>query len=115
MVRFMGKDHLQKSPPSRPTGPHGATLKLKVRHILVQTFKQAEQISKELQKGANFEDLARKYSTDPVCKAQGGLLSNIEKNDVSEEFWDAASSLRINGVSDPVKDKKGFHIIMRII
>ncbi len=90
-------------------------MKLKVRHILVQTFKQAEQIIKELQKGAKFEDLARKYSIDTTCKADGGLLSNVEKNNVSEEFWDTASSLRINDVSDPVEDKKGFHIIMRVI
>ncbi len=111
----MGKDHPQKSAPSRSTGPHGATMKLKVRHILVPTFKQAEQICKELEKGAKFEDLAKKYSTDPTCKAQGGLLSNIEKTSVSEEFWDAASSLRVNGVSDPVQDKKGFHVIQRIV
>ncbi len=90
-------------------------MKLKVRHILVQTFKQAEQISKELQKGAKFEDLARKFSIDTTCKADGGLLSNVEKSNVSEEFWDAASSLRINDVSDPVEDKKGFHIIMRVL
>ncbi len=90
-------------------------MKLKVRHILVQTFKQAEQISKELQKGAKFEDLARKYSIDTTCKADGGLLSSVEKSNVSEEFWDAATSLRINDISDPIEDKKGFHIIMRVL
>ncbi len=111
----MGKEHPQKNTASRPSGPHGTTMKLKVRHILLPTFKQAEQICKEIEKGAKFEDLARKYSTDPVCKSQGGLLSTIEKDGVTEEFWDAASSLRINEVSDPVKDKKGFHVIMRVM
>jgi foldase protein PrsA len=111
----MGKNNPQKGAPARPAGQKGTTMKLKVRHILVPGFKQAEQISKELDKGANFEDLAKKYSTDPVSKAQGGMLNYIEKKDVSEEFWDAASSLRVNGVSDPVQDKKGFHIIQRIV
>ncbi len=90
-------------------------MRLNVRHILVQSFKQAEQICKELEKGANFEDLARKYSIDSTCKAEGGLLSNIEKQNVSEEFWDTAVSLRINDISDPVEDKKGYHIIKRVL
>jgi len=90
-------------------------MKIKVSHILVPTFKQAESIIKEMEKGAKFEDMAKKYSTDATCKAQGGLLGPIEKGTVSEEFWDAASSLRVNEISDPVQDHKGFHIIKRSV
>nr|MDO8115350.1 peptidylprolyl isomerase [Candidatus Sigynarchaeota archaeon] len=118
----MGKEHAGKNiahgkggASSRSIGPHGATSKIKVSHILVATFKQAEEIIKDLQKGAKFEDLAKKHSTDTTCKAQGGLLGTIEKQNVSEEFWDAATSLRINEVSDPIQDHKGFHVIKRML
>ena len=110
----MVKDHATgKQKPVGKAGPHGVSTKMKVSHILVPTFKQAEDIIKQIEKGAKFEDMARKYSTDTTCKAQGGLLGPIEKEDVSEEFWDAASSLRVNEISDPVKDNKGFHVIKR--
>ncbi len=115
MVNFIPKNHAQHGASSQHAGPHGGSLKLKVKHILVPTFKQAEQICKELEKGARFEDLARKYSIDTTCKAEGGLMSNVEKSNVSEEFWDAAVSLRVNDISDPVEDKKGYHIIMRVL
>jgi|SRR5271157_1011826 len=122
MAMMMVKEHSGKSGgaskasvSSKSVGPHGISTKLKVSHILVPTFKQAESIIKELESGAKFEDMARKYSIDATCKAQGGLLGTIEKNAVSEEFWDAASSLRTNEISDPIKDHKGFHIIKRSV
>eukprot|EP00347_Sterkiella_histriomuscorum_P013085 403366080 len=45
-----------------------------VSHILVKDQKTANDIEAQLKKGANFADLAKKYSTDPGSKANGGEL-----------------------------------------
>ncbi len=115
----MGKNNpahqVQGKVSTKTVGPHGATSKIKVSHILVASFKQAEDIIKQLNSGAKFEDLAKKFSLDKTCKDNGGLLGIIEKTTVSEEVWDTAISLRINEVSDPVQDRKGFHVIKRTV
>jgi foldase protein PrsA len=105
--------NVQGTASTKTVGQHGATSKLKVGHILVASFKQAEDIIKQLNAGGKFEDLAKKLSTDAASKQNGGLLGTIEKQDVSGEFWNTAISLRVNEVSDPVQDRKGFHIIKR--
>lgn len=46
----------------------------KARHILVETEDQAKKIIADLNKGAKFEDLAKKLSKDPGSGANGGDL-----------------------------------------
>ncbi|HUX12154.1 MAG TPA: peptidylprolyl isomerase, partial [Spirochaetia bacterium] len=45
----------------------------KASHILVKDRNQAQELLKRLKQGANFESLAREYSTCP-SKSQGGDL-----------------------------------------
>lgn len=91
-------------------------------HILLMTVgktdaevaeiqKQAEDILKQLKKGAKFEDLAKKYSQDPGTKDKGGDLGWIVKGQTVAEFEKAAFSLPKNQISDLIKTQYGFHII----
>src|SRR5215469_13709674 len=73
--------------------------------------KKAEDVLKQAKHGANFEDLAKKYSEDDATKPKGGDLGWIVQGQTVKEFQDAAFSLPKDSISDLVKTQYGFHII----
>ena len=81
------------------------------RHILVKTEDEAKSIIAELDKGADFVTLAKKYSTDPSAKS-GGDLGYFGHDDVVREFADAAFALPAGQYTKtPVKTDLGWHVI----
>jgi peptidyl-prolyl cis-trans isomerase D len=100
----------------------------KVSHILIKTplpgpdgkvddkgvaeaQARAADLLKQIKGGANFEDLARKFSEDPGSAKEGGSLGWIPKGRTVPEFEKAAFSLPKGQISDLVKTSYGFHII----
>ncbi|TLN04346.1 peptidylprolyl isomerase, partial [bacterium] len=79
-------------------------------HILVKTEKEAQDILAQLKKGASFEELAKKYSTDSTA-AKGGDLGWFSKGAMVPEFDKAAFGLKVGELSGIVKTQFGFHII----
>lgn len=82
-----------------------------VRHILVKTKEEALDVKKQLEAGARFEDLAKKLSQDPGSKDNGGLYKGVTRGKMVPEFDQAAFSLPIGKISDPVQTTFGYHII----
>jgi peptidyl-prolyl cis-trans isomerase D len=82
-----------------------------VRHILVKTKEQALDIKKQLEGGADFAALAKKYSEDPGSKDTGGLYKNVEHGKMVPEFDKAAFELPVGKISDPVQTNFGYHIL----
>ncbi|HXQ27296.1 MAG TPA: peptidyl-prolyl cis-trans isomerase [Candidatus Acidoferrales bacterium] len=91
-------------------------------HILFKTIgktdaevaeirQKAEDTLKQAKHGANFEDLAKKYSEDDGTKPKGGDLGWIVEGQTVPEFQQAAFSLPKGAISDLVKTQYGFHII----
>lgn len=76
---------------------------------------QAKDIIKQLNKGKDFEKLAKKYSTDEATKEKGGDLGYFQPSDMVEEFSEAVRNLK-NGeyTKEPVKTKFGYHIILKV-
>ncbi|WP_412059012.1 peptidylprolyl isomerase [Bartonella sp. DGB2] len=81
------------------------------RHILVKTKKEAEDIIKRLDKGENFEDIAKKSSTDGSA-AVGGDLGYFSRGQMVKPFEDAAFALKKGGYTKiPVESPFGWHVI----
>lgn len=92
-------------------------------HILLMTVgktdaevteikKKAEDIlAQAKKKGANFEDLAKKYSEDPGSKTKGGDLGWLIHGQTVPEFDKAIFSLPKGEISDLIRTQYGFHII----
>jgi peptidyl-prolyl cis-trans isomerase C len=80
------------------------------RHILVETEDEAKAVKAELDKGADFAELAKKKSKDPGA-SDGGDLGFFTKDQMVPEFSAVAFALEPGKISDPVKSQFGWHII----
>jgi len=86
------------------------TERVRARHILVGTEKEAKEILARIEKGEKFEDLAKQYSLDG-SKDYGGDLGYFSVGEMVPEFSKAAFALKKGEVSQPVKTDFGWHII----
>ena len=84
-----------------------------VRHILVKTKAQADDLYGQIKAGGDFAALAKKYSLDPGSKAIGGKLT-ITRGQTVAPFDKASFQLAINELSRPVKTQFGYHIIQPV-
>ena len=71
---------------------------------------KAEGILKQIQGGANFADLAKKYSDDPGSKDTGGELGFAQRGHMVPEFDNAIFTQKI-GDTKIVKSQFGYHIV----
>ena len=101
-------------------GPEGL---IKPAHILLRLSQQAsaeeqqtaktriDSIYDALIKGADFSDMARKYSDDLGSARNGGTLPWIAKNQTLKEFEEQAFALQTGQMSTPFLSPVGYHII----
>lgn len=93
-----------------------------IEHILLKTVgktdaeiaeirQNAQAIVKQAKSGAKFEDLAKKDSEDDTTKDKGGDLGWIVDGQTSPEIQQAAFSIPIGSVSDPIQTQYGVEII----
>ena len=85
-----------------------------VRHILVKTKAEAEKVRALLvadPSDANWKTVAKRYSTDPGTKDNGGNLGPVKKGMMVPPFDKAAFSLKKGVISQPVKSQLGWHIL----
>jgi peptidyl-prolyl cis-trans isomerase C len=84
--------------------------RIRARHILVASEKEANDIIGKLKGGAKFEDMAKQYSLDG-SKDFGGDLGYFTAPEMVAEFSKAAFALKVGDTSKPVKTDFGWHII----
>ena len=71
---------------------------------------EAEQIVEKARSGEDFATLAREYS-EAGTKAEGGLLGEVKRGDLSPQLEAVAFTLEEGAVSDPIETLYGFHIL----
>jgi len=95
----------------------------RVRHLLVTLdpgVDEAEEdsakarllaVRERIQAGEDFGDLARALSQDPGSAPSGGDLGLIERGMMDPAFDEAAFTLALNQVSEPVRTRFGYHLM----
>ena len=79
-------------------------------HILLKTEKEAQDVIKQLEKGADFGELADKVSENKGL--EGGDLGYFSRELMVPEFSEAAFAMKEGEISkNPVKTKFGYHVI----
>lgn len=75
-----------------------------------EALARAQELKKQLDGGANFEDLARAESDGPSRQA-GGSLGEISRGDVAPAFESIAFTATPGLISEPVETAFGYHLI----
>lgn len=88
-----------------------AQTEYQARHMLVDSKEDAEDLIKQLDKGADFAKLAAKNNKGPE-KEKGGELGYFTAKEVVPEFGEALEKMKIGEVTkEPIKTQFGWHVI----
>jgi len=82
--------------------------------IKVKFREKAQSILDSIKAGADFAEMAKKYSDDPGSARVGGDLGFVKKGVFYPEFEAAAFKLRQGEISEVIESPVGFHIIQLI-
>jgi foldase protein PrsA len=83
---------------------------VRIKHILVATKQEADDLVVSLKAGASFEALARAKSLDQGTRENGGDLGLFSSGMLIPEMQEKAFALPVGGM-DVVKSVLGFHVI----
>jgi foldase protein PrsA len=85
-----------------------ATRSLKL--VLASSAANAAAAKKALESGQSWATVVKKYSTDPTTKSTGGVLNNVNKQQVESALATAAFSAPTNKIIGPVKGQFGYYV-----
>ncbi|KAA5523266.1 peptidylprolyl isomerase [Haemophilus seminalis] len=84
----------------------------RLAHIQFANEQDAKVTYDELQKGANFADVAKAKSLDKVSGENGGDLGWVNANELPKAFEDAAAALQVGQYSHPINVDGNYHIVL---
>lgn len=82
-----------------------------IRRILLDSEEEANKVLEELKAGADFAELARKYSKDEVTKDDGGDMGWFPRGVLEKTVEDIAFALQVGRFSEVLKTSEGYEII----
>lgn len=78
--------------------------------VLTKTKAKADQAKQELDDGASFASVAKKYSIDQASKANGGKLPDVPKGQQEKALDEAVFKAQKGEVEGPVKTQFGWYV-----
>jgi parvulin-like peptidyl-prolyl isomerase len=89
-----------------------------LQHIMVsgmwrtreQAREKIEDLYKQAKAGADFLELAQRYSDDSSKTLNGGTLPPIPPSKFNRVTQDAIAKLKVGEMTQPVEDESGFHV-----
>jgi len=84
----------------------------RLAHIQFANEQDAKVAYDELQKGANFADVAKAKSLDKVSGENGGDLGWVNANELPKAFEAAAAALQVGQYSQPINVDGNYHIVL---
>ncbi len=79
--------------------------------VVAVARKRAEELRRRLDRGEEFEALAKEASDDPGSSGSGGDLGFFGRGVMDKSFEDAVYSMKVGEISNPVRSAYGFHLI----
>ena len=89
-------------------------LKIDAQHDKAAQMKQATSLKEQLDKKADFSELAKKYSTDKKTAEKGGYVGELKPGNYGKEVSDALTMLLPGEVSTPVVMPSGIVLVKRV-
>jgi len=81
------------------------------KHILVKTKLEAEKLKTRLDKGEDFAQLAKKYSTCP-SKKRDGDLGEVYPGQLVKPIENVIFKRPLSKVHGPIKSRFGYHLVV---
>ena len=85
--------------------------KYHVRHLYAPSYREAENILKRLEKGEDWQTIAKETFRDKKLAQSGGDLGWVSWGDMDENLENAIYHLKPNEISAPVRSRWGYHIL----
>ena len=74
---------------------------------------KAHDLLKQIRDGANFDDVAKKYSDGPSA-ADGGALGMFKRGQLAKELEDKTFAMKAGDVTDVIRTKQGY-VILKVV
>lgn len=105
-----------------PTGVHvlqrverqAGCLELRITTPGPEGEQRIRALAAEIDRGADFQDLVRAHSQDPVTAARDGALAVFERGPSDRLLKGAVFRLAVGEVSDPIQSPLGWHLVKRV-
>jgi foldase protein PrsA len=78
--------------------------------VLTKHEAEAKSAKAEIQSGKSFASVAKARSIDPVSKAKGGELANVQKGQEEKALSEAVFAAKVGQLSGPVKTPFGYYV-----
>ncbi len=85
--------------------------RVRASHLLVGSEEEVKKLREEIEAGADFADVAKRVSKCPSGK-EGGDLGYFTRGQMVPEFDQAAFTLPVGQLSDPIQTQFGWHLLI---